>query len=74
MIECVSFVVPSGVPAIGQAQVVQRPSSPHASEIEPSVDEVTNLSPRGWGFLYHRVLYSLACKDCMYVLHAVSTS
>ena len=28
------------VPAIGQAQIVQRPSSPHASEVEPSVDEV----------------------------------
>ena len=35
-----AFVVPSAVPAIGQAQIVQRPSSPHASEVEPSVDEV----------------------------------
>jgi len=34
------LVVPSGVPVIGQAQIVQRPSSPHASEIEPTVDEV----------------------------------
>lgn len=32
-----------GVPAIGQAQIVERPSSPHASEIEPSVDEVSVL-------------------------------
>ena len=35
-----TFAVPPGVSPIGQAQVVQRPSSPHASEIEPSVDEV----------------------------------
>lgn len=35
-----TFAVPSAVPAIGQAQVVQRPNSPHASEVEPSVDEV----------------------------------
>ena len=68
--KCVSFIVPSVVPVIGQAQVVQRPSSPHASEVEPSVDEVANIAPRDYWVIVALHNY----KDCMYVLYAVPTS
>jgi len=33
-------LVHSGVADVAHAQIVQRPNSPHASEVEPSVDEV----------------------------------